>query len=98
MSSAPAYELYHDDKMFRFWQTEVDLHYKFDMDAFKDSKLDVKPTVVQRKGKEAPPASTGSYDPFNRGDWATTPTRHTHRRRTAPVRRLLGGLDDDIPF
>jgi predicted glutamine amidotransferase len=69
MSAAPAYELYHDEKMFRFWQTEVDLHYKFDMDAFKDSKLDVKPTVVQRKGKEAPPASSGSYDPFNRGDW-----------------------------
>lgn len=74
MSAAPAYELYHDDKMFRFWETDVDLHYKFDMDAFKDSKLDVKPTVVQRKGKEAPPASTGNYDPFNRGDWSNPTT------------------------
>jgi predicted glutamine amidotransferase len=63
------YELYADDKGYKFFPTNVDWWYRFDLKAIADADTDKpKPYVKELKGKE--PAVVASYvsthDPFNR--------------------------------
>jgi predicted glutamine amidotransferase/DNA-directed RNA polymerase subunit RPC12/RpoP len=79
---------------YRFWQTPVNLHMKWDIDALrKGSENRPKPTVCELKGKEpAPVATAAGHDPFNRtsntspnkpGQTTTTTSTTTFRGKTS---------------
>lgn len=62
------YELYMDDKGHRFWQTDEDVHLKFDVALLKaGSDKRPKPTAKLIKGREPNPVYTApKSDPFKR--------------------------------
>lgn len=67
--SGQDYKLFMNDKGHRFWQTEEDVLYTFDVDKLKaGGKERPKPLAKELKGKELVAASTtgANYDPFNR--------------------------------
>lgn len=73
---APAgagYELYQDAEGFKFWQTEENVHYKFDVEELKKGKERPKPKAKTLKGKEPTPVTVGGgADPFGRDNPGTT--------------------------
>ncbi len=95
--SGGGYELYVDKDGHRFFPFPDDLHYKFEVDAFKKGDAPPKPKVRELKGKE-PPAlvSTIGNDPFgrtpmgfghpgaNRGNMGNTVTQTLRSTTTSP--------------
>lgn len=82
------------DTGFKFWATEEDIHYSFDVEALKKGGSRPKPKAKILKGKEPKPVvASGGADPFNRSsgmvtDWhpplSSTTGSKTHSN-TGPV-------------
>jgi len=77
-----AYDLYHDKEGHRYWSTEVDWWYRFDLDALSNGDYTSRPNgkVCELKGKEPAPVAyaAGGTDPFTgvsrmsgQGSWMT---------------------------
>lgn len=108
--STHGYDLYTEEGTgHRFWSTESDMHYKFDVDELKKGgKEQPKPEMKELKGKEPATAAGVEYDPFSRRERTTateshgTTGRSTIRQRAKIVKPdkqeviLLGSGDD--PF
>jgi predicted glutamine amidotransferase len=72
--SVNGYELYRDDKGHRFWQTEADVHYRYDLEALAAGGTErPKPTAKVLKGKEPKQVTTTTYDPLDRGTGSNGP-------------------------
>lgn len=71
------YKLYHNDKHHRYFSTEEDVWYQFDLDKLAAGGDEVpKPKCKKLAGKEPVVVST-TYDPFNRTTAAASHTRTT---------------------
>lgn len=109
------YELYQDpEKGHRFWATEEDVHYAYDLKVLRAGSAErPKPKARVLKGKEPTPVvATAGHDPFNRGSrlgsggvqWPSNQTGSTHSSTTTSlgtnVPRTLLHLVGDIkaPF
>lgn len=71
--STHGYDLYTEESTgHRFWSTDTDLHYKFDVEALKKGGKDQpKPKVKELKGKEPATAAGVEYSPFSRKEGTT---------------------------
>lgn len=80
------YKFFSDpDKGYRFWTTDEDIWYSYDVNELKKgSKTRPKPKAKKVAGKEPKPVVTtvpgvtgNTYDPFNRGTTTGTPQHHS---------------------
>lgn len=74
--TAQTYKLYHNKEKHRFFATDIDKWYRFDLGLLVEGKVLPKPKVKELKGKEPVAAASTTYDPFNRPN-AHTPSGST---------------------
>lgn len=104
IKSAPTgnYEFYSDEKGYRFWATEENIHYKFDIDELKaGGKTRPKPLVRELKGKEPTPAvnyAHAGHDPFMRGGSATSPMATPTYQSTSSTTTSRGAKSEKTVF
>jgi predicted glutamine amidotransferase len=90
-------QLYRDpNKGYRFWETEVDQHYRFDLAALREAKELVKPKVRVLKGKEPlrVVANNDDKDPFGRS--STNATDGVRTSTTSSTTTTYRGFDDKV--
>lgn len=102
MAPTGQYEMFTDEQGHRFWSTEENIHYRFDIDELKSGKKErPKPKAKELRGKEPAPAvvtgTSGGYNPFGRrGENSGQSHSTTKSASDATTIHLIG--DENNPF
>lgn len=88
-------ELYKDAQGYRFYETEVNLHYKFDLTKLREADELLKPTVRILKGKEPPKVvvTGGKDNPFGMGGGSDRDTNTSTKTGTTTSRGCSNNPD-----